>query len=281
MPKEYLIYCDESVEKGAFYSDFYGGVLVASDDLEDILQTLEQCKNDLNLFNEVKWTKVTENYLDKYKVLIDVFFELVKAGKIKVRIMFRQSAFSAANLSDYNKMHGYFLLYYQFIKHAFGLRYANPNAAKPVFLRLFFDELPDSRVKSELFKNHIFAIQSLSIFANSNVRIRRRDIAEIDSKDHVLLQCLDIVLGSMAFRLNNNHKAVAPETGKRGKRTIAKENLYKHIWAKIQEMYPNFNIGITTGKANGWIDIWEHPYRHWSFMPSDFTIDETKFKRGQ
>jgi Protein of unknown function (DUF3800) len=281
MPKEYLIYCDESVEKGAFYSDFYGGVLVASDDLEQIIQSLEDCKEGLNLYNEVKWTKVTENYLEKYKTLMDVFFGLVKSDKIKVRIMFRQSAFSATNLSDYSKNHGYFLLYYQFIKHAFGLRFANQNALQPVFLRLFFDELPDSRVKSELFKNHIFAIQSLSIFANSNVRIRRRDIAEIDSKDHVLLQCLDIVLGAMAFRLNNNHKAVAPETGKRGRRTIAKDNLYKHIWAKIQDVYPNFNIGITTGKANGWLDIWEHPYRHWSFMPSDFTIDETRFKRGQ
>lgn len=281
MPKEYLIYCDESVEKGAFYSDFYGGVLVASDDLEQILLALEQCKNELNMYNEVKWTRVTENYLEKYKTLMDVFFELVKAGKIKVRIMFRQSAINAANLSDYSKTHGYFLLYYQFIKHAFGLRYANEDTAKPIFLRLFFDELPDSRVKSELFKNHIFAIQSLSIFTKTNIRIRRRDIAEIDSKHHILLQCLDVVLGSMAFRLNDVHKAVVAETGKRGKRTIAKENLYKHIGSKIQEIYPNFNIGITTGKANGWMDIWEHRYRHWSFKPNDFTVDETKFKRGQ
>ena len=104
---------------------------------------------------------------------------------------------------------------------------------------------------------------------------------EVDSKDHVLLQCLDIVLGAMAFRLNNLHKITAPETGKRGKRTIAKEKLYKHIHARIVALYPNFKIGKTTGKANGWTDIWENPYRHWSFMPRDFTIDETKFKKRQ
>lgn len=281
MAKEYLIYCDESVEKGTYYSDFYGGVLIASDDLYKVTQALEKCKNDLNFHNEVKWVKVTENYLEKYKALIDVFFDFIQAGRIKLRIMFRQSAISAANLSDYNRQHGYFLLYYQFIKHAFGLRYAKGEPSKPIFFRIFFDELPDSHVKSELFKNHIWAIQSLSIFAETNIRIRRRDIGEVDSKDHDLLQCLDIVLGAMAFRLNNQHKAVVAETGKRGKRTIAKEKLYKHIHSRITQFYPNFNIGKTTGKANGWIDIWEHPYRHWSFVPRDFTVDEAKFKKRQ
>lgn len=281
MAKEYLIYCDESVEKGAYYSDFYGGILISSEDLDETIALLEARKKDLNLHGEVKWTKVTENYLEKYEALIDTFFDLVQSGKVKIRIMFRQTAISANNLSEYSKKHGYFLLYYQFIKHAFGLRYANQSALEPIHLRVFFDELPDSRVKNELFKNHIFAIQSLSIFTNAKIKIRRRDIAELDSKEHVLMQCLDVVLGAMAFKLNNLHKAVNPETGKRGKRTIAKEVLYKHILAKIQLIYPNFNIGKTTGKANGWVDIWEHQYRHWSFMPKDFTIDETKFKRGQ
>ena len=281
MAKEYLIYCDESVEKGHYYSDFYGGVLIASEDLYKVQKELEKCKSDLNFNSEVKWVKVTENYLEKYKALMDVFFDFIQSGQVKLRILFRQSAISAANLSDYNKQHGYFLLYYQFIKHAFGLRYANIPPSMPIFLRIYFDELPDSRLKSELFKNHIWALQSLSIFTETNIRIRRRDIGEVDSKDHVLLQCLDIVLGAMAFRLNNLHKTKSPETGKRGKRTIAKEKLYKHIHSRITQIYPNFNIGKTTGKVNGWTDIWEHPYRHWSFMPRDFTIDDTKFKKRQ
>lgn len=278
MAKEFVIYCDESVEKGAYYSDFYGGLLIESKDLDKVVQQLEDCKTALNLHREVKWSRVTENYLEKYKSLMDIFFEYVHTGQIKLRIMFRQSAISASNLSAYNRHHGYFLLYYQFIKHAFGLRYAQSDADSPIFLKLFFDELPDSRIKSELFKNHIWALQSLVIFSESKIRIRRRDIAEIDSNEHVLLQCLDVVLGAMAFRLNNLHKIVSEETGKRGKRTIAKEQLYKHILEKIQAIYPNFNIGITTGKANGWTDLWEHSYRHWSFVPKEFTIDESKYK---
>jgi len=64
---------------------------------------------------------------------------------------------------------------------------------------------------------------------------------------------------------------------RRGKRTIAKEKLYKHINAKIRSIKPNFNIGITTG-TDKVEDRWNHPYRHWRFLPKEFAVDETKFK---
>lgn len=277
MQKEYIIYCDESIEKGKFYSDFYGGILLSSDDLDFLRLALEARKVELNLNKEVKWVRVTSNYLDKYKALMDLFFEFILQGKIKVRIMFRQEAFQAQNLTDYNKEHSYFLLYYQFIKHAFGLGYSN-KTPRPVYLRIFFDELPDRKEKAELFKNNIYALQSLQPFAAANLRIRRNDIGEIDSKEHVLLQCLDIVLGAMAFRLNDMHKEKSPETGKRGKRTIAKEELYRHILAKIKLAYKNFNIGISTGYRGDIENRWKDNYRHWNFKPRDHKVDGTRFK---
>ncbi len=276
-PKEFIIYCDESVEKGQYYSDFYGGVLIDSNNLNFIRSSLAHSKQRLNLKSEVKWTKVTGNYLEKYKSLMDDFFEFVKSNKIKVRIMFRQTAFQAKNLTDYNKTHGYFLLYYQFIKHAFGLRYSN-ETPHPIFLRAFFDELPDSKVKCELFKNHIYALQSLVEFNESKIKIRRDDIQEIDSKKHNLLQCLDVVLGAMAFRLNDMHKVKPKGSYKRGKRTIAKEKLYKHILGHIRGCYPNFNIGMSTGINGDYSNRWNHPYRHWNFIPRDFEINRDAFK---
>jgi hypothetical protein len=278
MHKEYIIYCDESIEKGKFYSDFYGGVLVSSDDLDFLTNSLESKKLDLNLKNEIKWTRVTANYLEKYKALMDVFFEFVHQGKIKGRVMFRQEAFQAQNLTDYSKQHGYFLLYYQFVKHAFGLAYSN-KTTKPIFLRVFFDELPDSKEKSELFKNNIYALQSLQLFVSANLKIRKNDIGEVNSKDHVLLQCLDVVLGAIAFRLNDLHKAKSPETGKRGKRTVAKEELYKHILNKIRICYKNFNIGVSTGDRGDIQNRWKDPYRHWNFKPRDHKVDDTRFKQ--
>ena len=83
---EYILYCDESGQKGPKYSDFFGGCLVSSKHLNEVTGALEATKRELNLFGEVKWTKLTENYLSKYMELVTLFFSFVKSGKIKVRI---------------------------------------------------------------------------------------------------------------------------------------------------------------------------------------------------
>lgn len=154
MPKEYIIYCDESVSSGKHYSDFYGGALVGSEDYEFVNNVLENYKNTLGINEEIKWTKTNAFTFENYKSIMDLFFQLIDEGKVKVRIMFRQSAIQAVNLTSDQVKSGYFLLYYQFIKHAFGLQYCN-NSHTDVYIRLYFDELPDSKEKSELFKNHI------------------------------------------------------------------------------------------------------------------------------
>ena len=278
MAKEYLIYCDESVEKGTYYSDFYGGVLIESTRLDYIVKALKDKKSVLNFNIEIKWTKVTENYLEKYKDLMTLFFAFIQENKIKLRIMFRQSAYEPTRLSDEQKDNGFFLLYYQFIKHAFGLKYLpEESAGTDRFLRLFFDELPDSPERCDAFKSQIYGLQSTKDFVNAKICIRRDDVVDVDSKDHVLLQCMDVVLGAMAFRLNNMHKIKPVNSRVRGKRTIAKEKLYKHILGLIKQIKPNFNIGISTG-GDSLDSRWHDPYRHWNFIPNNHKIDPNKFK---
>ncbi|MEM8894081.1 MAG: DUF3800 domain-containing protein [Bacteroidota bacterium] len=277
MAREFIIYCDESLSVGPHYSDFYGGALINSSHIDTIRRELQTAKDNLHLHNEVKWTKVTGQYLSKYITLIDVFFDFIADNQVKLRIMFRQSAFEAANLSKQQRDNGYFLLYYQFIKHAFGLRYCNDEQTL-THLRLYFDELPDRKDQCETFKNQIYALQSLAVFQRSRLQIRREDIVDIDSSEHVILQCLDIVLGAMAFRLNDFHKIKPAGSSRRGKRTIAKHKLYKHISTRVRQIYPNFNVGMSTGHPNGTADRWNMPYRHWCFRPSEFTVNEEKFK---
>lgn len=144
------------------------------------------------------------------------------------------------------------------------------------YLRIFFDELPDNELRCEEFKSKIYGIQSLNRFVYSKIAIRRGDIVDVDSSKHVILQCMDIILGSMAFRLNNMHLIKVNGSRFRGKKTIAKEKLYKHILGHIRQIMPNFNIGINTGGdlENRWSD----PYRHWNFKPKDHRIDDSKFK---
>lgn len=94
-------------------------------------------KEELGLYQEVKWTKVTEQYLEKYIDLVDYFFEFVKLHKIKIRIMFRQNVLVPQNISRGHEEKEYFLLYYQFIRHAFGIYYCNVNENDYVSLNFF------------------------------------------------------------------------------------------------------------------------------------------------
>jgi hypothetical protein len=138
-----------------------------------------------NLFAEIKWTKVTQQYLDKYCSMMDVFFRLIKKDLIKTRIMFRQTAQKPIITPD-QKESSYHRLYYQFIKHAFGLTYSNRGDG-PVSLRIHFDKLPDKAIKNELFINYIYGLQSLPLFEKANIQIKRSNIVEIDSSKHILL----------------------------------------------------------------------------------------------
>ena len=280
MALEYVIYADESSKRGRFYSNFYGGALVRSTDLAPVQATLEAAKAQLNLHGEVKWSKVTSQYLEKYKKLMSVFFGLVRQDRVKVRIMFTQNAQVPVGLDVYHQENEFFLLYYQFIKHAFGLGYSN-STGEPIGLRIYLDNLPDTREKRARFKAFLVALNKSSLFMNARIVVRPDQIAEVDSHHHVVLQCLDIVLGAMFFRLNDLHKAKPEGERCRARRTIAKDELYRAINRHIRSIYPGFNIGITTGERKDARNRWLDPYRHWQFTPATYELDSARTKRAK
>jgi hypothetical protein len=275
---EYIIYTDESDKTGKYFSNFYGGILIRSSDLQDVIQRLENAKIQLHLHREVKWQNVTQNYLEKYRSLIDRFFDEVEADRVKVRIMFTQNQFIPIGLSSEQRRAEYHMLYYQFVKHAFGLRYSG-HRSQHIGVRLYMDQLPTNREQNAQFKAFLVGLNQNAHFRAAGIRFHDNQIAEVDSREHVLLQCLDIVLGSMAFRLNDKHKEKPAGRRRRSKRTIAKDRLYKHIYARICRLYPRFNIGESTGTQGDRSNLWRHRYRHWKFVPKRHRRDPTRTKR--
>ena len=268
----FYIFCDESLKKGKFYSNFYGGLIIDKIEFEKVKNALTSRVQDLEIENsELKWGNVNTFKLEQYKSIIDTFFEFIKANVIKIRIMFTDNRFIANNLTKEHHDNQYHILYYHFLKLAFGLKFLNSDI--PVDLEIFFDKLPDSDKKNEQFKNYIYGIQFLPEFTEAKILIKKDSIYEVDSKKHILMQCLDVVLGAMAFRLNDLHKEKPEGAKRRGKRTLAKEKLYKHINKKIRDTMANFNIGITTGIDGDYQNIFFHPYRHWLFIPSSKTVE--------
>jgi hypothetical protein len=268
---QYIIYMDESNDEGPFYGNFYGGALVRSQDFMRINEILEAKKQELNIHREVKWQRVTLPYADKYIALMDLFFDLIKEDLVKIRIMFTHNFRQATNLTREQQANEYQMLYYQFFKHAFGLRYSNPNSLENLSLRIYFDELPVAPKVASTFKDYIERLQYTREFSEATLHIKKEDITEVKSDQHVLLQYMDVILGAMYFRLNDLHKVIPEGERTRGKRTVAKEKVYKHINKRIRQIYPNFNIGVSTGTRE-LKDRWEHPYRHWLFIPSEHRI---------
>lgn len=277
MSKEYIIYCDESIDKGRYFSNFYGGALIRSHDLREIIAVLEAKKNELNLYKEVKWSKVTSLYLDKYIGLMETFFNFIEADKVKIRVMFTQNCHIPNNLSPEQIDNEYFLLYHQFLKHAFGLQYSNPTKER-IRIRLYLDDLPDTREKVASFKNVLLSLNKNPQFESAGIYIDENQIAEVKSHEHTILQCLDVVLGAMQFRLNNKHKDKPDGARYRAKRTIAKEKLYNYIYQRISKIYPRFNIGVSTSIRGDITNRWNHSCRHWLFKQEDSTMDLSKTK---
>jgi hypothetical protein len=263
--KEYFIWCDESINKGKYYSNFYGGVLVKSEHLREVQVYLQQVCRKLHFFDEIKWHKVSRHYIEKYKSVMDAFFRLIAEGKVKVRIMFTQNDHVSTHLNGRHKSEVFFILYHYFIIHAFGLPYSN-NSDNDIYLRLYFDNLPNNLERRQVFKEYIIDLQTTKPFRLAHLKIRKQDIAEVDSKKHLLIQMLDVVLGAISFRLNNKHKEVPPGKKHRGKRTVAKEKLCKYLSTKLKEIRSGFHIGGNT-RIQSKEDYWRHSYLHWNCDP--------------
>lgn len=277
--KSLIIYCDESAEKGRYYSHFYGGAVISASERELLEDALNNKKASLNLHKELKWTYITKAYAQKYIEFIDLYFDLIQKGLIKVRIMFIQNMYVATSLDEYQIDNQYFLLYYQLIKHSFGLRYSNSQALNDVHVAIYLDDVPDTQEKFDNFKDYISTLSKHPAFKKARIVIPRNDVVDVNSKAHVILQGLDIILGAMQFRLNDKHLDKPQGSRHRGHRTLAKEKVYKHINKRICQIYPYFNIGVSTGQSNGPKDKWDHAYRHWSFVPAEHKIDSSKTKR--
>ena len=272
------IWLDESTREGEFYSNFYGGILIDSKDLHDVLQIMQRCVDENGLTgHEIKWQKVNEKHYEPYIKVVDTVFDLLEKNRIKMRIFFKSNQYDVLGLSKEKKIKTYQMLYYQFVKHAFGLQYANIDIQQPLRVHLSFDEMPLHNDDKKEFVECLMGLNKIKEFMNANVRFAESDIVEVDSSTSLPLQFLDLILGAMSFRLNNKHKIIQEGCRVRGKRTRVKESLYKHINHRIRMIRPGFNIGESTGRRTD-EDVWTESYRHWRFKPYHSERDFSKSK---
>jgi hypothetical protein len=272
------IWLDESDRHGEFYSNFYGGILIPSRHHREVLERMRSIVEATGIKDEVKWQKVNDFHYEKYLHLVDELFDMAKEDKLKIRIFFRHNQYAPSRLTPEERKADYPMLYYQFIKYAFGLPYA--EAGELESLTLFLDEVPLRQSDKEDFISHIRGLANDPVLKRNGLKIADDGIVEVNSKNHLPLQFMDLILGAICFKLNEKDKLKVEGENKVGKRTIVKLKLYKHINSRIREIYPNFNIGVTTPIRVA-SDSWTQVYRHWSFIPKYHIRDTSRTKRAK
>lgn len=272
-----FIWLDESDCHGEFYSNFYGGILVPSKHHREVIERMHSIVTEAGINDEIKWQKVNEYHYERYLRVVDELFDLAKEDKLKIRIFFRHNQFTASRLKPDEKKADYQMLYYQFIKFAFGLPFANENLDS---MTLFIDEIPLLQIERDEFLSHIRSLANDPVLKGKGLKIAEDGIIEVNSKHHLPLQFMDLILGAICFKLNEKNKLKAEGENKIGKRTLVKLKLYKHINTRIREIYPNFNIGVTTPIRIP-SDSWTQVYRHWSFIPKYHTRDASRTKKAK
>lgn len=279
MPKRYIIFCDESDDRGRFYSNFYGGALIEARLQQAIEAELQAKKDELHIFGgEMKWERITAPYADKYVDFVNCVFDILARGDMKLRMMFTQNR-HVPYLEEHQIGRDYFMLYYQFIKHAFGLQYAVPEGDTAT-AAVLLDDVPRNAELFHEFKEYLSSLSSFPKWSRAGFSIAYDDITDVDSKKHNILQALDVVLGGVQSRLNEKHTKPIPPAKRRGKRAKAKEKVYKAIKERIFGLYPNFNVGVSTATHDGLHMRFEHPYRHWLFVPNNARLENNRTKKA-
>ncbi len=278
--KEYLLFCDESDRRGSFYSNFYGGIRVAGSELRAVEERLLESKRSLGLTSEIKWEKVGPGVVERYGTFITRFFDEIAARRVFMRVMFTHNFRVPVGLTKEQQDESYYLLYYQFLKHGFGLAHL-PRHISPPRIRIYLDEIGDTREQVAKFKGFVSGLANTkTIRAAGGIILENSAVTEVRSHEHILMQALDVVLGSITFRLNDKHLALLPGQATRGKRTVAKDALYQKILSEIKRVTGKrgFNIGISTGLSSFPVGRWSDPYLHWCFIPTHHQVDPTKVK---
>jgi hypothetical protein len=196
-----VLYADEAWthDEGLRHWRFYGGALLQASRDHEITSALNGKKTDLGLEGELAWTNVRPFNWERVAQVMYLFLEYVDARAVKLRYLWIDQQFQNPNrLTEYHKEYGYYILYYFFVVYGFGL----PWHGRPDTISIQFrpDRLPDEPEKRRSFETFLLTCHNNSPFRNSSA-FKIANVGSVDSKKHVILQCVDVVIGSMGWRL--------------------------------------------------------------------------------
>ena len=280
----YEIYADEAWTHSSppllRYHCFFGGIFGSQSLLGRLETELIKIKQVNNLASaEVKWSALKPAKLLAYIQLIDCFFDHLDSANLTYRQMFRDRSFvycdqSGNTSSEKTELDVQFMLFYQFIKHSFGIQFLPVihDVKHEILVRL--DGHSSQRHKDDLER----------YINNLNQHWGRNDIivkaSFIDSKSSNVLQLCDVIMGAAGSYGNKQHQLRS--NGQRGMTKAQKPryDLSKYIYNKIKALDAKhrgsraFNWFESTGMQGNPDSKLHHKLRIWKYIPAHYLLNK-------
>lgn len=187
MSKTFNLYCDESCHLENDHKKYMvlGCVSIAYNQVKRHAERIRELKEKHNFYGEIKWSGVSSSKYQFYKELIDYFFDTdIRFRAIVVdKNRIKNNRFG----QDYDTF--YYKMYYQLLIHK-----KNSEYAYNVYLDIK-DTLSAEKV------NRLKEILNVKFGVFRNVQ-------NIQSKESVIMQLADLLIGALSYELNNESKKV-------------------------------------------------------------------------
>jgi hypothetical protein len=172
-----------------------GCVSVAYNQLKRHAERINAIKNKYNFYSEIKWAGVSSSQYQFYKEIIEYFFDTdIRFRAVVVdKTQIKNDKFG----QDFNTF--YYKMYYQLLIHKKNSEYA---------YNVYLD------VKDTLSANKVNKLKEI---LNTKYGVFR-NVQNIHSKESLMMQLTDFLMGAVSYELNNDEKKV-----------IAKRNIIEKI----------------------------------------------------
>jgi len=176
-----------------------GGIVISNGELVTVNQALQKYRREEHMTSELKWTKVTNQKLGKYKLFVDHFFALnARGGAYFSSLILDSHQFNHKKFNEGDKELGYYKFLYQLLLHSFGKHYCKNESGEDCKLVVHPDQrtskYPLERLKTTL--NRSMA-RKFDVKTNPFISIRPQDSRKAD-----LAQLNDILIGAVGFQKN-------------------------------------------------------------------------------
>jgi hypothetical protein len=190
MSKIFNIYCDESchLESSVLTSEnrfmVLGGIGCSVDSKEEISERIKQIKkeNDIGLYAEMKWTKISQKKLRAYKNLINYFFDCDS-------LFFRAIVINKEQLDHKKHNHTHDEFYYKMYWLMLAW-FIEPSNQYHIYL-----DIKDTQGVNKTKKLQ-------EVLCNSSYDFKREiieRIQEVRSHEIILMQIVDLLIGAISY----------------------------------------------------------------------------------